>query len=182
MTQYRRKPALVEATQWFRNGDHPADESTPINRPGGSSTTLTEGKIVKHYHAGIPGDRVCPECGNVFHRHGLIEGLNGEQETVHPGDYICTNTKGDFYLRRQKEFEGLFEPYDGDRDGIKGETVELEATQSEIDLEDLAARVKAIEDHFTGLANSDPSNLKTLRSRDLALPQPVTPDPGKVQS
>lgn len=142
--QYRKKPALVEATQWFRNGDHPSDNSTPINRPGGSSITLTEGEVVKHFHEGIPGDRVCMECGNVMRRHGLITGLNGEEETVHPGDYILTDTKGRFYRRSLKDFEANFEPYD--RNAIKAETVELTATQSEIDLDDLAARVKAVEE------------------------------------
>lgn len=177
---YRKKPALVEATQWFRNGDHPSDNSTPIGRPGGSSTTLSEGEVVKHFHEGIPGDRVCMECGNVMRRHGLITGLNGEEETVHPGDYILTDSKGRFYRRSLKDFEANFEPYDPR--AIKGETVELEATQSEVDLEDLAARVKAIEDRFAGLANSDPMNLKTIRSQDLVKPQPIIPDPGAQQT
>lgn len=26
MTRYRKKPVVVEATQWFKNGDHPEDE------------------------------------------------------------------------------------------------------------------------------------------------------------
>lgn len=25
MAQYRKKPIVIEATQWFKNGDHPED-------------------------------------------------------------------------------------------------------------------------------------------------------------
>lgn len=136
VAQFRKKPALVEAIQWFRNGDHPADNSTPINRPGGHSTTLTEGEVVRHFHGGIPGDRVCTECGNIMHRHGIIVGLNGEEETVHPGDYILTDSKGRYYRRSQKDFEANFEPYDPDE--IKDEV-------------DLAARVRALEERLDAL-------------------------------
>lgn len=128
----------MEATQWFRNGDHPADESTPIGRPGGSSTTLTEGKIVRHMHAGIPGDRVCMECGNVMRRHGLIDGPNGEEETVHPGDYIVTHVKGHFYRRGQKEFEAMFEPFE--------HVVATTELKPAIDISELEARIKALEE------------------------------------
>lgn len=144
MTQYRKKPALVEATQWFRNGDHPADGSVPIGRPGGSSTTLTEGQVVRHFHEGIPGDRVCMECGNVFRRHGIIDGLNGEEETVHPGDYIVTDTKGRYYRRSLKDFEAMFEPYEPEKEAAKSKTV-----TPEFDLENLVARVKALEEAQT---------------------------------
>lgn len=111
MPQYRKKPALVEATQWFRNGDHPFDQSKPVDTTG-HSTTLTEGQVVKFFRRlHIPGDRICQECGNVMHKHGLIDGLNGEEEIVHPGDYILTDTKGRFYRRSAKDFEAMFEPY-----------------------------------------------------------------------
>lgn len=134
--KFRKKPAVVEAIQWFRNGDHPSDNSKPIGRPGGASTTLTEGDVVRHFHGGIPGDRVCTECGNIMHRHGLIMGLNGEEETVHPGDYILTDPKGRFYRRSQMEFDAMYEPYDV---GVVKEEV------------DLAARVKALEERLNDL-------------------------------
>lgn len=112
MPRYRKKPALVEATQWFRNGDHPMDGSVPVDTTGPSST-LTEGKVVKFFRRlHIPGDRICSECGNVMHKHGLIVDLNGEEEIVHPGDYILTHTQGYFYRRSSKDFEALFEPYE----------------------------------------------------------------------
>lgn len=112
MPKYRKKPALVEATQWFRNGDHPFDDSKPIDTAG-SSSSLTEGKVVKFFRRiHIPGDRICQECGNVMHKHGLLDGLNGEEEVVHPGDYICTDSKGRFYRRSAVDFEAMFELYE----------------------------------------------------------------------
>lgn len=136
---FRKKPALVEATQWFRNGDHPFDDSKPVDTAGPSST-LTEGKVVQFFRRlHIPGDRVCQECGNVMHKHGLINGLNDEEEIVHPGDYILTHTKGYFYRRSAKDFEALFEPYDPEAPKAKVPEV----------LIDLDARVRALEEMQT---------------------------------
>lgn len=101
----------MEATQWFRNGDHPFDGSKPVDTSG-PSTTLTEGKVVQFFRRlHIPGDRICQECGNVMHKHGIIVGLNQQEETVHPGDYIVTDPKGRFYRRSAVEFEAMFELY-----------------------------------------------------------------------
>lgn len=109
--KYRKKPALTEATQWFKNGDHPQDRSKSIDRPGGSSG-LSEGQVVKHFRSlNIPGGRFCPHCGNVFQKHGLLNGLNGE-EIVCPGDYIVTDHKGRHYILKPEQFEALYEPYE----------------------------------------------------------------------
>lgn len=156
--KYKKKPALVEATQWFRNGDHPFDGSEPVNTAG-SSTTLTEGKVVKFFRRlHIPGDRICPECGSIMHKHGIIDSPNdADGEIVHPGDYILTDTKGRFYRRSAKDFEALFEPYDPEKD--KNE------------LDELAKRVKSIEDRFV----SDPSSLTAVPVKTMIR------DPGKPQ-
>ena len=113
MAQFRKKPALTEATQWFKNGDHPEDQSTPIDTPGGAER-LTEGKVVRHFRSlNIPGGRFCPECGNPMQRHGqIINGLNQEEEIVCPGDYIITDSKGRHYRLHSHEFEAQYEPYD----------------------------------------------------------------------
>lgn len=109
--KYRKKPTLTEATQWFKNGDHPQDKSEPIERPG-NAPGLTEGVVVQYFRRlNIPGDRFCPECGNVMHKHGLLEGLNGE-EAVCPGDYIVTNHKGQYYVLKPEAFETMYEPYE----------------------------------------------------------------------
>lgn len=110
--KYRKKPTLTEATQWFKNGDHPEDKSEPIERPG-SSPGLSEGKVVRHFRSlKIPGGRFCPDCGNVMQKHGLLQGPNGEEETVCPGDYILTNHKGQYYSWKPEAFEAMYEPYE----------------------------------------------------------------------
>jgi hypothetical protein len=109
--KYRKKPTLTEATQWFKNGDHPQDNSKPVEKAGGSPG-LTEGKVVRYFRRlNIPGGRFCEHCGNVMQHHGLLDGLNGE-EVICPGDYIVTNRKGDYYKLSSTEFEEQYEPYE----------------------------------------------------------------------
>lgn len=111
MTKYRKKPSLTEATQWFQNGDHPLDDSKPVERAEGSPS-LSEGKVVRYFRSlNIPGGRFCPDCGNVMQKHGLLDGVNGE-ETVCPGDYIVTTVKGNYYRISAVEFEAMYEPYE----------------------------------------------------------------------
>jgi len=111
MTKYRKKPVLTEATQWFANGDHPEDKTNPVERAEGSPS-LTEGKVVRYFRSlNIPGGRFCPDCGNVMQKHGLLDGVNGE-ETVCPGDYIVTTVKGNYYRIKAVEFEAMYEPYE----------------------------------------------------------------------
>lgn len=112
MAKYRKKPTLTEATQWFKNGDHPEDRSEPIDGTDGGQRN-TEGKVVRYFRSlKIPGGRFCPECGNIMQRHGEItNGLNHEDEIVCPGDYIVTDMKGRHYRVKAVEFEAGFEPY-----------------------------------------------------------------------
>lgn len=107
--KYRKKPALTEATQWFRNGDHPQDQSKPVDGQEGS---LTEGEVVKYFRSlNIPGGRFCPQCGNPMQKHGLLDGLNGE-ETICPGDYVVTDAKGRYYRLSSSDFEAQYELYE----------------------------------------------------------------------
>jgi hypothetical protein len=137
--KYRKKPSLVDATQWFRNGDHPLDGSVPVDTAGASST-LTEGAVVKFFRRlHIPGDRICQECGNVMHKHGILLDPNENEEIVHPGDYIVTHkTHGHFYRRSSTDFEAMYEPYDP----AATEVTELPPS---IEMQDLERRVAALE-------------------------------------
>lgn len=118
--KFRKKPALTEATQWFKNGDHPQDRSILIehsDRPA----TLSEGQVVQHFKSlNIPGSRFCPDCGNVMHKHGILNGLNGE-ETICPGDYILTDRKGRYYSLKAVDFEAQYEPYESASHPMPGE-------------------------------------------------------------
>jgi hypothetical protein len=111
--RYRKKPALIEATQWYQNGDHPRDGSTPIDKPG--ATQLSEGNVVRFFlRHHIPGGRFCPECGNEMRTHGLLNeelAINGE-EVICPGDYIVTDRKGRYYKMSAADFEAQYELYE----------------------------------------------------------------------
>jgi len=41
MAKYRKKPVVVEAAQWFKNGDHPAVEPWSRRRSGKAKTVST---------------------------------------------------------------------------------------------------------------------------------------------
>lgn len=109
--KYRKKPTLIEATPWFKNGDHPQDNSKPVERPG-KAPELSEGQVVRYFRSlNIPGGRFCSLCGNTMERHGILDGLNGE-ETICPGDYIVSDRKGRYYRLSAAEFESQYELYD----------------------------------------------------------------------
>ncbi|MFL5661350.1 MAG: hypothetical protein ACJ8BW_08350 [Ktedonobacteraceae bacterium] len=116
--RYRKKSEVIEATQWFQNGDHPQDESEPIENSG-ESPKLSEGKVVQPFRslvelldAGdlLEGDRFCSKCGNVMQKHGVLDGIDGE-EYVCPSDYIVTDRNGLYYRLSRGEFESQYERY-----------------------------------------------------------------------
>jgi hypothetical protein len=105
--KYRKKTLLLEATQWFKNGDHPQDESEPLEHSA-ESAKLTEGKVVQYYPSlEVSENRFCPDCGNLMQRHGVLNG----NEIVCPGDYIVTDRKGLNYRLSRGEFESQYELY-----------------------------------------------------------------------
>ena len=82
MSRYRKKPVVVEATQWFKNGDHPLDGPTD-----------KEGKVVRYFRRpDVKGDTRCEKCGRIFHDHGWVETLEGGH-IVCPGDWIITDAR-----------------------------------------------------------------------------------------
>lgn len=113
MGQYRKKPVVIEATQWFKNGDHPEDESTMIMalEESHSQGYLSEGKVVRYFRKpDITGDMKCGlfSCGMRFHNHGWIDTLEGGH-IVCPGDFIITGVKGERYPCKPDIFEATYE-------------------------------------------------------------------------
>ncbi len=105
--KYRKKPLVVEAIQWFRNGDHPADETRMIQYNG--EEFLSEGKIVRRFRRpDIPGEKICSKCHTLFDLHGFIETLEGGQ-IVCVGDYIIKGTAGEYYPCKPDIFENIYE-------------------------------------------------------------------------
>lgn len=104
--KYRKKPVVVEATQWFKNGDHPLDNSQPISP---ENPALCEGDLVRYYrHPDVPGETPCRRCSNIMHNHGWIDTAEGGH-TVCPGDWIITGVAGEHYPCKPAIFEQTYE-------------------------------------------------------------------------
>ena len=117
--EYRKKPVGVDATQWFKNGDHPQDYT--LDHQGlenGEMRTFTaaerkekgwEGDIVRYFRRpDMPGDRDCRQCGKTMHVHGWIDTKEGGH-IVCPGDWIITGVKGEHYPCKPDIFEATYE-------------------------------------------------------------------------
>lgn len=111
MTQFRKKPVVIEATQWFKNGDHPFDACVDIalgEREG--ERFLSEGKVVRYFrHPRVSGEKACEHCGVRMHEHGWIDTLEGGHN-VCPGDWIITGVKGERYPCKPDIFAATYEP------------------------------------------------------------------------
>lgn len=104
--KYRKKPVVIEATQWFKNGDHPDDHV------GMTLTQIAEnweGKVVRYFlRPDISGTDVCSHCDKMMHLHGWIDTLEGGH-IVCPGDWIITGVKGERYPCKPDIFEATYE-------------------------------------------------------------------------
>lgn len=83
--QFRKKPIVITATQWFKPGDHPA---------------------VQAYDA---LDLLCNYCQKPENVHGWVETLEGGH-VVCPGDWVITGIKGEVYPCKPDIFEATYEP------------------------------------------------------------------------
>lgn len=107
--RYRKKPVVIEATQWFKNGDHPKDNCCPISP---TNPDLSEGEVVRYFrHPDVSGKTICSKCNKTMHEHGWIDTLE-DGHNVCPGDWIITGVKGEFYPCKPDIFEQTYEPAD----------------------------------------------------------------------
>ena len=105
--KYRKKPVVIEANQWFKNGDHPEDGCEMFDV--GKGPFQGEGKTVRYYrHPKIDGKNRCEICGNIMHLHGWIDTLEGGHN-VCPGDWIITGIKNELYPCKPDIFEITYE-------------------------------------------------------------------------
>ena len=118
--KFRKKPVVIEATRWFKNGDHPLDYSKTHDGIASSDVVQFspeyrkemkwEGDIVRYYrNPYVPGETPCKQCGQIMHNHGWIDTLEGEH-IVCPGDWIITGVKGEHYPCKPDIFEATYEP------------------------------------------------------------------------
>jgi hypothetical protein len=92
---------IIEAHQWFKNGDHPDDKCVPIVATGkvedgfkAGEIFQSEGKVVRYFrHPQIDGRSICDKCGKTMHDHGWIDSSGGGQN-VCPGDWVITDEVG----------------------------------------------------------------------------------------
>ena len=109
MPLFVKKPIIVEATQWFENGDHPNDNcEDPLKN---------EGEVVRYYRTPYEkGSKRCRYCGKFMHVHGWIDTAQGGH-TVCPGDWIITDDRveidqhGHYYPCKPDIFEATYDPY-----------------------------------------------------------------------
>lgn len=117
--KFRKKPVVIEASQWFRNGDHPLDYSKDHQGfRGNKVVTYTadfrrngnwEGDIVRYYrNPEDNGERLCCYCNDIMHNHGWIDTLEGGH-IVCPGDWIITGVRGEHYPCKPDIFEEMYE-------------------------------------------------------------------------
>ena len=114
MPKYRKKPVIVDASQWFKNGDHPQDDCHMV-KPDDNSTSrfepfLSEGNIVRRFNLpDIPGQgTLCAKCDKIMADHGWTDTLEGGH-IVCPGDWIITGIKGEMYPCKPDIFEATYE-------------------------------------------------------------------------
>ncbi len=115
--KFRKKPVVIEAIQWFKNGDHPEDHDEfgsaidcDMAREKYYDYLQTEGKIVRRYrHPDIDGEKKCEHCRKEMKHHGWIDTLEGGH-IVCPGDWVIKGIKGELYPCKPDIFEATYEP------------------------------------------------------------------------
>ena len=110
MPKFRKKPVVIEAWQWFKNGDHPEDDQNTFTDSRSGKPFLGEGKVVRYFRRpDISGEALCSECGVRFHEHGWIDTLE-DGHRVCPGDWIITGIKGERYPCKPDIFKSSYDP------------------------------------------------------------------------
>jgi hypothetical protein len=108
--KYRKKPVVIEASQWFANGDHPEDGDKVFIAPSDGKEYRCEGKIVRYYRTPkMDGASPCGYCTLTMHVHGWIDTLEGGH-IVCPGDWIITGVNGEKYPCKPSIFDKTYEP------------------------------------------------------------------------
>ena len=109
--KFRKKPVVIDATQWFKNGDHPKD-GTRTFEDGEFKGELLEGKVVRYFrHPTISGKNGCRFCDDIMHNHGWIDTVQGGH-IVCPGDWIINesgNIKKGYYPCKPDIFKKTYD-------------------------------------------------------------------------
>ena len=87
--KFRKKPVVIEATQWFKNGDHSVVRAS--------------------LHPEFNFNTKCNICKGNIQVHGWIDTLEGGYR-VCPKDWIITGIKGENYPCKPDIFDATYEP------------------------------------------------------------------------
>jgi hypothetical protein len=113
--KFRKKPVVIDATQWHKNGDHPQDNTrtiTPV--PGDGAPFQSEGSVVRYFrHPDVPGNKPCEQCGRLHFVHGWVDTLE-QGHRVCPGDWIITGVRGEMYPCKPDIFHMTYELAEGE--------------------------------------------------------------------
>lgn len=137
---FRKRPVVIAATQWFKNGDHPLDYSEDTQGlENGELRVFTgayrkskewEGYIVRYFRRpGVSGQSECRHCGQIMHLHGWIDTLGGGH-IVCPGDWIITGVHGEHYPCKPAIFAATYEPFAGNTDRISLDRIAMDGGAS----------------------------------------------------
>ncbi len=110
MPKFRKRPVIVDAHVWCRNGDHPDDNVwRPFEDTGVVPTEPREGAVVRRYrNPRVPGNDHCAYCRRFFYDHGWIDTSEGGH-VVCPGDWVITGVKGERYPCKPDVFALTYE-------------------------------------------------------------------------
>lgn len=102
--KFKKKPIVVDAHQWFKNGDHPLDGIVV------DGDNEYEGTVVRFYrHPAMNSMFLCQHCQKKLHDHGWIDTLESGH-IVCPGDWIVTGIHGEHYPCKPEIFDKTYEP------------------------------------------------------------------------
>ena len=105
--RYQSKIIQIEATQWFKNGDHPKDDVLrPFEDTGEIPTEPREGAVVRYFRHPLNGSgTLCPNCMYLINSHGFIDTRQGGHK-VCPSDWIITDLQtGETYPCKDDVFQ-----------------------------------------------------------------------------
>ena len=106
--KYRKKPIVIDAIQWFKNGDHPDDRCETLFDHS-KKPFQSEGKLVRYYrNPNVRDNSICSKCNQRMYQHGWIDTLEGGHIAC-PGDWIITGIKGEHYPCKPDIFEATYE-------------------------------------------------------------------------
>ena len=95
--KFRKKPVVIEATQWFKNGDHPAVRLTSYMEVANELGTSGCSREEPYW---------------TWQAMGMIDTLEGKHAVV-PGDWIITGVKGEHYPCKPDIFDMTYERVEG---------------------------------------------------------------------